>query len=77
MLPNLENAADVEIVPVNIHAVQAIYATYQLEEARVFQVVERIAELFGQGMLRSRSRRPTGARVPQGAQRRHGTSAVR
>jgi hypothetical protein len=51
MIPDLENAADVEIVPDNIHAVQAIYAAYLLEEARLFQVVERIAELFGQGLL--------------------------
>ncbi len=51
MLPDLESATDIEIVPENLHAVQAIYAAYLLEEARLFQVVERIAELFGQGLL--------------------------
>lgn len=51
MLLDLQNTADAEIVPENIRAVQAIYAAYQLEEARAFAVVERIAALFGQGLL--------------------------
>jgi len=51
MLPDLDTSSDVEIVPDNIRAVQAIYAAYQLEQARVFAVVERIAALFAQGLL--------------------------
>lgn len=51
MLPDLEESVDVEIVTENLHAVQAIYFTYQLEEMRMFQVVERIVELFRQGLL--------------------------
>ena len=50
-LPDLENEADVEIVRENLLATGAIYSAYLLEEARVFQVVDRIAELFGQGLL--------------------------
>lgn len=51
MLPDLEEAVDIEIVTENLHAVQAIYFSYQLEEMRMFQVVERIVELFRQGLL--------------------------
>ena len=50
-LPDLENEADVEIVRENLLATGAMYSAYLLEEARVFQVVDRIAELFGQGLL--------------------------
>ena len=50
-LPDLENEADVEIVRENLLATGAIYSAYLLEEARVFQVVDRIAELFVQGLL--------------------------
>ena len=50
-LPDLENEADVEIVRENLLATGAIYSSYLLEEARVFQVVDRIAELFVQGLL--------------------------
>jgi hypothetical protein len=51
MLPDLEESVDVEIVKENLHAVQAIYFAYTLEEMRLFQVVERIVELFRQGLL--------------------------
>lgn len=51
MLPDLEEAVDIEIVTENLHAVQAIYFAYQLEEMRLFQVVERIVDLFRQGLL--------------------------
>ncbi|RQP23038.1 hypothetical protein [Piscinibacter terrae] len=51
MLPDLEEAVDIEIVTENLHAVQAIYFTYQLEEMRLFQVVERVVDLFRQGLL--------------------------
>lgn len=50
-LPDLEDAVDEEIIKENLHAVQAIYFAYMLEETRIFQVVERIVELFRQGLL--------------------------
>jgi hypothetical protein len=50
-LPDLEDATDSEIVRENLDAAQAIYFAYQLEEARMPQVVERIVELFRAGML--------------------------
>ena len=50
-LPNLEDDVDIEIVKENLNAVQAIYFSYQLEEMRMYQVVERIVELFRQGLL--------------------------
>ena len=50
-LPDLESQTDVEIVKENLHAAQAIYFAYQLEEMRLFQVAERIVELFHQGLL--------------------------
>lgn len=50
-LPDLESQTDVEIVKENLLAAQAIYFAYQLEELRLFQVVERIVELFQQGLL--------------------------
>ena len=51
MLPDLDPAADTEIVADNLQAVQAIYFAFQLEQMRVFQVVERVVELFEQGLL--------------------------
>ena len=50
-LPDLESQSDVEIVKENLYAAQAIYFAYQMEEMRLFQVVERIVELFQQGQL--------------------------
>lgn len=50
-LPDLEEATDAEIVRENLDAAQAIYFSYQLEEARMPQVVERIVELFRAGLL--------------------------
>jgi len=50
-LPDLEELIDVEIVKENLLAIQAIYFSYTLEETRIFQVVERIVELFRQGLL--------------------------
>ena len=50
-LPDLEEAVDIEIVTENLNAVQAIYFAYQLEEMRLFQVIERIVGLFRQGLL--------------------------
>lgn len=51
MLPDLDDAADVEIIRENLNAVQAIYFSYMLEEARLPQVVEQIVELFRSGLL--------------------------
>lgn len=50
-LPDLEEAVDEEIIKENLYAIQAIYFSYMLEETRIFQVVERIVELFRQGLL--------------------------
>lgn len=50
-LPDLEESVDIDIVKENLNAVQAIYFSYQLEEMRLYQVVERIVELFRQGLL--------------------------
>lgn len=50
-LPDLEEAVDIDIIKENLNAVQAIYFSYQLEEMRMYQVVERIVELFRQGLL--------------------------
>ncbi len=50
-LPDLEAVVDIDIVKENLNAVQAIYFSYQLEEMRMYQVVERIVELFRQGLL--------------------------
>src|SRR4029453_11632009 len=50
-LPDLEAGTSVEIVTENLHASQAIYFAYVLEKLRLFQVVNRIAELNQQGQL--------------------------
>lgn len=51
VLPDLEEATDTEIIASNLHATQAIYFSYMLEEMRLFQVVDKILDLFRQGML--------------------------
>lgn len=50
-LPDLDESTDVEIVRENLHAVQAIYFSWMLEEMHLPQVVERIVELFRAGLL--------------------------
>jgi hypothetical protein len=50
-LPDLQAKVGVKIVRENVLAAGTIYCAHLLEEARVFQVVDRIAELFGQGLL--------------------------
>lgn len=50
-LPDLEQQADLEIVEANLHAMQAIFFAATLEELRLFQVVDKLIELFQQGML--------------------------
>jgi hypothetical protein len=51
MLPDLEPRPDGQIVADNIRAVQAIYFARQLEDMRAFQVVDRLFQLFQQGLL--------------------------
>src|SRR5512144_2013787 len=48
---SLEMDTDVEIIRENLNAVQAIYFSYMLEEMRLYQVLDRIVELFMQGLL--------------------------
>ena len=50
-LPDLEAATDVEIVKENLRIAGVLYYSYQLEEMQLFQVVDRIAELFALGLL--------------------------
>jgi hypothetical protein len=50
-LPDLQSKVAVSIVRDNVLAAGAIYSAHLLEEARVFQVVDRIVELFAQGLL--------------------------
>ena len=40
-----------DIVPANLRALEAVYFAAMLEEARVFEVVERLIAMFGQGLL--------------------------
>jgi hypothetical protein len=51
LLPDLEPQTDDAIVADNLRAVQAFYVAWQLEEMRAFEVLERIAQLFQQGLL--------------------------
>ncbi len=50
-LPDLEDKATVEIIAENLQALQAVYFSAMLEELRVFQVVDKLIEMFHQGML--------------------------
>jgi hypothetical protein len=52
-LPPLTGAdgSDVEIEPENIRAVALLYAAVNLEEMRMFHVVDRITEIFNNGQL--------------------------
>jgi hypothetical protein len=50
-LPRLEETEELEIVVDNLHAMQALYFSAMLEEVKLFQVVEKLVELFQQGML--------------------------
>lgn len=53
ILPPLtgDDGSDVEIVDENVRAIGMVYAAYQLERMRLFHVVDRITELFMNGML--------------------------
>ena len=50
-LPDLEAEVDVEIVEANLHAMQAMYFAAMLEEVKLFQVADKLVELFHQGVL--------------------------
>lgn len=50
-LPDLESDVDAEIVEANLDAMQAIYFAATLEEVKLFQVADKLVELFNQGML--------------------------
>jgi hypothetical protein len=50
-LPPLEEFADVEIIGDNLKAMQAIYFTAMLEDLRMFQVTDKLVELFQLGQL--------------------------
>jgi len=52
-LPDLDQgaAAPDDIQPDNIHSVAVIYATHQLEQLRLFEVVDRVAETWWNGQL--------------------------
>jgi hypothetical protein len=50
-LPDLEQQTDVEIIPANLQAMQAIYFAAMLEEVRIFDVTEKLLEFFQLGML--------------------------
>jgi hypothetical protein len=49
--PPSDDACADEIVPDRIRAVGAIYAAWQLEELRLFEVIDRLVERFMQGQL--------------------------
>src|SRR5262249_11431585 len=50
-LPDLEAKTDYSIVEDNIRALQPIYFSAMFEELKVFQVREKLAELFQNGIL--------------------------
>ncbi len=50
-LPDLDAGTETEIVADNIRAAGVIYSSWMLEQARVFAVMDRIVELFQQGLL--------------------------
>jgi hypothetical protein len=50
-LPELEDQTDYQIVADNIRAMQPIYFSAMLEELKVFQVVDKLVELFQNGIL--------------------------
>ena len=47
----MSQKSEQDIVAESLHAIQAIYFAWQLEQMRAFQVVERLSELFAQGLL--------------------------
>ena len=57
---DLESEVDHEITRENLRALQSMYFAYMLEQSRLPQVVDRIVELFGFGLV------PLGARPAAG-----------
>jgi len=47
----MSSVPSADIVAENIQAMQAIYFAYQLEQMRAFEVIERIVQLYQQGLL--------------------------
>ena len=47
----MSQKSEQDIVAESLRAIQAIYFAWQLEQMRTFQVVERLSELFAQGLL--------------------------
>jgi hypothetical protein len=50
-LPSLDDDTSVEIVQDNLKAMQAIYFSSMLEELRLYQVADKLVELFNAGVL--------------------------
>lgn len=50
-LPDLEDDSTVEIQQPNLYAMQALYFSAMLEEPRVYQVADKLVELFNAGVL--------------------------
>jgi hypothetical protein len=50
-LPPLDDDASVEIIETNLHAMQGLYFVAMLEELKLFQVVDKLIQLFHAGLL--------------------------
>jgi hypothetical protein len=50
-LPELSSTVDIEVVATHLHAAHALYFALMLEEVGALRAVERVAELFMQGLL--------------------------
>lgn len=50
-LPALESDTDTEIVSENIQACGMMYAAYQLEQAKLFRVLDIVADLYDDGLI--------------------------
>lgn len=50
-IPQFDQTLDMDIVPENMLAVGKVYAAYQLEQLKLFAVVDRIAELWRNGLV--------------------------
>jgi len=50
-LPDLDETAELDIVPDNLRAVQALYFSAILEEGRLFQVADTVVDQFNAGTL--------------------------
>ncbi|MGC4001322.1 MAG: hypothetical protein QM767_29245 [Anaeromyxobacter sp.] len=50
-IPGFDQTLDQDVVPENMLAVGKVYAAYQLEQLKLFAVVDRIAELWRNGLV--------------------------